>query len=746
MEHEVKVRYVDGLLEKSQEWQWLIDYIEENYDLNDINNWSDFFTLNRKGRDIYSYFIKVLEVQQNDTYLEFNNNFVQELYLIAKFYIGKISREELDVKTNYSKIFQLVIWITKLENQANNTEYIMDTRLFTRRNLFELIDMSTILIYESEIKEYLRSVTLSDTQGYVQCLLDNIEGISHFAHPDLLENYRDQILSANAFDYSDISIPQNITWQEEYILNMLSIKIQDREIHPFAVFNNVSSPDISLWTEDALGNIKNYFDNSLADFIIETISYVLYKMEPSESTVLMHLRLIVKLLNDEEIIPDKLKCSSFEIIKYLKEDTLLNKYSTTSEFVTFMKEIQRISDFDILEILYETKFNLSKKQKDLIRNYYNSQYKEIDNTNFNYELIEYFQNKNTAKTLTNDYFYKVSQKFQEGVSTEDLLIIPSLFYWYMKFLIRLNNQANVDQQFLNYEIINVQALWENEFYERCVSQLTRYEKSFSLPSKDVEDYNNAALVNPFLIAQNCILANEDSMCNVMESISKNPITFMVQPVYLDVLFPEEESDSFNYERHKIDETLKFIVNKIIKERSYRFLNILDIDIYVRAIHKRYKENAKYYIGILNNQKELYEDIFSKEKSYKVLQYDEEITLGHIMQLFPILENKIRDLGKLLNIVPFKLSEKEFMNFKDPSSILREILLGVYEQLGSYENVSDLLFVYNFLYNGNSLNIRNECVHGRKYLVGLELKFAFTISLLSLSMIIKRIEIINKSIK
>ena len=221
---------------------------------------------------------------------------------------------------------------------------------------------------------------------------------------------------------------------------------------------------------------------------------------------------------------------------------------------------------------------------------------------------------------------------------------------------------------------------------------------------------------------------------------------MVQPVYLDVLFPEEESDSFNYERHKIDETLKFIVNKIIKERSYRFLNILDIDIYVRAIHKRYKENAKYYIGILNNQKELYEDIFSKEKSYKVLQYDEEITLGHIMQLFPILENKIRDLGKLLNIVPFKLSEKEFMNFKDPSSILREILLGVYEQLGSYENVSDLLFVYNFLYNGNSLNIRNECVHGRKYLVGLELKFAFTISLLSLSMIIKRIEIINKSIK
>jgi len=59
-----------------------------------------------------------------------------------------------------------------------------------------------------------------------------------------------------------------------------------------------------------------------------------------------------------------------------------------------------------------------------------------------------------------------------------------------------------------------------------------------------------------------------------------------------------------------------------------------------------------------------------------------------------------------------------MKFKDPSSVLCELLKMVYNELGSFENASDLLFVYHFMYNGNSLNIRNECIHGRDYLKGV----------------------------
>ena len=83
-----------------------------------------------------------------------------------------------------------------------------------------------------------------------------------------------------------------------------------------------------------------------------------------------------------------------------------------------------------------------------------------------------------------------------------------------------------------------------------------------------------------------------------------------------------------------------------------------------------------------------------------------------------------------------------MQSKDPSSILRLILEKAYDETQSFEVVPDLLYVYHFLYNGNSLNIRNECVHGRDYLSGGSLNFAFKIVLTALYMLIRRLEIIE----
>ncbi len=58
---------------------------------------------------------------------------------------------------------------------------------------------------------------------------------------------------------------------------------------------------------------------------------------------------------------------------------------------------------------------------------------------------------------------------------------------------------------------------------------------------------------------------------------------------------------------------------------------------------------------------------------------------------------------------------------------------------------DLLFVYHFMYNGNSLNIRNECIHGRNFLEGNQLRYAFKVTLLALYMIIFRIEAIKENV-
>lgn len=64
---------------------------------------------------------------------------------------------------------------------------------------------------------------------------------------------------------------------------------------------------------------------------------------------------------------------------------------------------------------------------------------------------------------------------------------------------------------------------------------------------------------------------------------------------------------------------------------------------------------------------------------------------------------------------------------------------------SFENVPDLIYVYNVMYNGNSFNVRNECIHGRDYLSGDRFKFAFRATLFAIYMIEFRIRTIKDNV-
>lgn len=108
--------------------------------------------------------------------------------------------------------------------------------------------------------------------------------------------------------------------------------------------------------------------------------------------------------------------------------------------------------------------------------------------------------------------------------------------------------------------------------------------------------------------------------------------------------------------------------------------------------------------------------------------------------------QFKSLYNLSMKVPFKEKKDAFMSYKDPSSILRIIIEEAYKDTGSFEAIPDIMFIYNCMYNGNSLNIRNECIHGRDYQVGGGLSLAFKITMLSIIMINNRLEFIKSNIQ
>ena len=43
IEHEVKVKLMDSILNNDRDYQWFLDYLENNFDYDDIDSWEVFF-------------------------------------------------------------------------------------------------------------------------------------------------------------------------------------------------------------------------------------------------------------------------------------------------------------------------------------------------------------------------------------------------------------------------------------------------------------------------------------------------------------------------------------------------------------------------------------------------------------------------------------------------------------------------------------------------------------------------------
>ena len=235
---------------------------------------------------------------------------------------------------------------------------------------------------------------------------------------------------------------------------------------------------------------------------------------------------------------------------------------------------------------------------------------------------------------------------------------------------------------------------------------------------------------------------EQKTIQIMETASENSLVYFMNRIIIDPIFPKESS-GIELERHDVDKLLVKQVKSIIDKKSYKFRNILKASKYMLALHEDFIKNVTFFAAIFNRLEEVYLYLNSCSR-FNFIEFENELKIAHITQLFPLLEEKIRELARLSGYNPFKMQKKEFMNYRDPSSILREIITEVFNFTDSFENIPDLLFVYHFMYNSNSLNIRNECIHGRDFLSNGRLILAFKITLLSILMIDSRINLIKEN--
>ena len=740
IEHEVKVKLMDSILSNDKDYQWFIDYLETNFDIDDVDSWESFESRYLSFLKVFDYISKI----QKNKNAELKTDIVllKDIILISRFNLDLITWSQLSnkVQSNFGKILAVALYITKLMSLKNQLKDEINFGIFSIKNFWQAYNLDEVIERKEFIYDYLESISIKNFDREKEIISSNLNHEETTCSMQFLAVLKSLAFNTTTFSYKYKKYEYNvITWQERVVLGFvtrpLDVLLKDED------FNSHFS------VEQLQKLIKYFHGNGVVRFIIETIIYEKFNLLPSSMVVENHIQLLLfnvsvksdfELFNSSSVLflSKLFKTGDFEkinISNYLKR-----KLFRVVQGIEEPKQIEKIKNLG---------FSTSKQQNERLKEYSVSIYKSISNVHSTADLIYYFDNVALVKYLDNEYFFQICQKFREVVIEKEetqSLETANMFLMYMKFLYFLsdNRGEHLNKNLLINEIISVQNLWENTYYEQELNNMQEFTYQQEISNTEIDKFNDFLTKHPFSIANQCILVTEEKTIQIMELASENALIYFVNRIIIDPIFPKDSTDIV-LDRHDVDQLLEKHVKSIIDNKSYKFRNILKPNKYMLALHENYIRNVTFLTTIFNRTEELYLYLNSCSR-FNFIEFDKEIKIAHITQLFPLLEEKIRELARLFGYNPFKMQKKEFMNYRDPSSILREIITEVFNLTDSFENIPDLLFVYHFMYNSNSLNIRNECIHGRDFLSGERLILAFKVTMLSIQMIENRIKLIKEN--
>lgn len=740
IEHEVKVKLMDSILNNDRDYQWFLDYLENNFDNDDIDSWEDFENRYVSFSKIIDYFSKIQKIEDEE--MKTDIVLLKDIILISRFKLDLITWSQLSIKvqSNFGKILAVALYITKLMSLKNQLNDEINFGIFSIKNLWQAYNLDEVIERKELIYDYLESISIKNFDREKEIISSNLNQEETTCSMQFLAVLKLLAFNTTTFSYNYKKYEYNVvTWQERVVLGFvtrpLDVLLKDED------FN-------SRFSVEQLKKLIDYFHgDGVVRYIIETIIYEKFNILPSSMVVENHIQLLlfnVSMKSDSELLNSS---SVLFLSKLFKQRDFKNVSISNYLHRKFIQVIQKVEEPKQIEKLKDLGFPTSEHQNEKLKKYSVSIYKSISNVHSTADLVYYFDNVTLVKYLDDEYFYLICQKFREIVierKEKQSLEIANMFLMYMKFLYFISNNRGeeLNKDLVTNEVISIQHLWENTYYEQELNNLQEFTYQQKISNTEIDKINDLLTKHPFSIAKQCISVTEQKTVQIMEIASENALVYFINKIIIDPIFPKESS-AIELERHDIDQLLEKQVKSIIDKKSYRFRNILKASNYMLALHENYIKNVTFLVAIFNREEEVYLYLNSCSK-FNFIEFEKELKVAHITQLFPLLEEKIRELARFYGYNPFKMKKKEFMNYRDPSSILREIITETFNFTDSFENIPDLLFVYNFMYNSNSLNIRNECIHGRDFLSDGRLILAFKITLLSILMIENRIKLIKEN--
>ena len=436
-DHEENVKFVDGILEYSQEWQWLFDYIDKRYVFEEPKSWHEFVDNSYSIRELIVRFEKIRNVCAKEWII--NNSIIKEGWELAKFYNGRIDIVTCQKSINSltGKLMLLVLWITKLLNIDNGTDYDFNIGMLQEKNYFQLVNIDEIIKNLDEINEFIDNISITGIDEIKKCLNDNVHYIKYDIGAEAEEKIRKRANTYNAFRFDSIRTNLGATWQEDTIFMLLSRDLREAD----------SDGKVLGTDKKNIIRIKDDIDNKDVKFIVETILFYSFGDIPSDECILAHCEMIRREIINKTDLFNLSISSSCKFIEKLFEKKLTGDWRKDTRFVEMLKAFQVYMTPNDIRRIQQMHIPLSKVQIGVYKKFCESKYKDIEEIKELRGIRDYFEDKDVITGIDKTYFEMLSVKFDELVeNSERDIILAVSFYYYMIFLIRVKKEIYNEQK------------------------------------------------------------------------------------------------------------------------------------------------------------------------------------------------------------------------------------------------------------------------------------------------------------
>lgn len=742
-EHEIEVAFAEGLLNSSREWQWFIDYTEGNIEPDaDMESIGDFGKCYESIQPVFVHLARLVDAA-GPLRVNITLGWLKRVYESVLVRSEQMDVEEAIKGSSFYDVLAVMSYATRLMNRVSETHYLYNSQLLFTSNLFELYDFSPLESERDKFVELAKSIDIPGFENAVDTLSANFASTTRQIDEIWASELLDNLFDENFLSFKDAGGRQFQTWQESLLCDAFKVSLSNGALEPVVRLRNGSEyPDTHSWSIELLSKAKESFSDSRAICIFETLLFCKHKVTPSDDTCTMLVDLCLHHVKELLAAGQGLRnisCTALAVVDELSRCNMLGRKQSATYFKGMKEALSGVLDYADICIL--KRYRITCPQQESI---YTAETKAIAKNalasiDSPLDLLSFFKDERNAKGCDQGDIadaIKLLTAFSENVD----LLTADLFYSAMMFCIDALDNPQIDNKWLQEVMIGLRRIWQSSYYAPVLAGMQTISYESSIPSGVVDDLNKSFLKSPQSLAHSLILQSDEAIISTLESLSENVFTLLASKITISEYYPNCDHVSIKEDPKSIDFMIAEEVCRVYEENAFRFLNAMKRQDMLDGFYDRLRQGIQMTVGFIDIRPAYEWIVQNAPEYYCLLPFPEgRLALGHLTQLFPLLENVIRQIGELFAIVPFKENKQEFTQLKDVSSVLARLVGEVKAITGTIQGCNEFLFTYFVMYSLNGFNVRNDCIHGRQYQDPVSGMDAFKLTVICLYTMLKRLK-------